>query len=129
MSTIRVKSIESPDADPVAIPSLDKRMASAWVNFNGTGTVAINGAHNVASITDLGTGNYFINFAAAMANTGFALAGSARGNISTRAGFIALDGGTDAKSVNGVRVSSYQGADQTVVDSPDIGIAIFGGRA
>ena len=34
----------------------------AWVNFNGTGTVAIRAAFNVSSITDSGTGLYAVNF-------------------------------------------------------------------
>jgi hypothetical protein len=34
----------------------------AWVYFNGSGTVAINGSGNVSSITDNGTGNYTVNF-------------------------------------------------------------------
>jgi uncharacterized protein (AIM24 family) len=34
----------------------------AWVNFNGTGTVAIRDDGNVTSITDNGTGDYTINF-------------------------------------------------------------------
>lgn len=38
----------------------------AWVNFNGTGTVAIRAAYNVSSITDNGTGNYTVNFTTAM---------------------------------------------------------------
>jgi hypothetical protein len=38
----------------------------AWVNFNGTGTVAINASGNVSSITDVGTGNYTVNFTTAM---------------------------------------------------------------
>lgn len=38
----------------------------AWVNFNGTGTVAIRGSGNVSSITDLGTGQYQVNFASGM---------------------------------------------------------------
>jgi hypothetical protein len=33
----------------------------AWVNFNGTGTVAIRASGNVTSITDLGTGYYRVN--------------------------------------------------------------------
>lgn len=33
----------------------------AWVNFNGTGTVAIRGGGNVSSITDNGAGNYIVN--------------------------------------------------------------------
>ena len=40
--------------------------ARAWVNFNGTGTVAIRAAGNVSSITDNGTGNYTVNLTNAM---------------------------------------------------------------
>ena len=38
------------------------QLAKAWVNFNGTGTVAIRDSYNVSSITDLDTGNYRVNF-------------------------------------------------------------------
>ncbi len=38
----------------------------AWVNFNGTGTVAIRDSENVSSITDNGTGDYTVNFSTAM---------------------------------------------------------------
>ena len=46
----------------------------AWVNFNGTGTVAIRASGNVSSITDNGTGDYTVNFATALpdVNYGFA---------------------------------------------------------
>lgn len=44
----------------------------AWVNFNGTGTVAIRASGNVTSITDNGTGDYTINFTTAMPNANYA---------------------------------------------------------
>jgi len=44
----------------------------AWVNFNGTGTVAIRASGNVSSITDEGTGNYRVNFTTAMPDTNYA---------------------------------------------------------
>lgn len=44
----------------------------AWVNFNGTGTVAIRSSGNVTSITDNGTGDYTINFTTAMPDTNYA---------------------------------------------------------
>jgi hypothetical protein len=44
----------------------------AWVNFNGTGTVAIRASGNVSSITDLGTGLYQINFTSAMPDANYA---------------------------------------------------------
>ena len=43
----------------------------AWVNFNGTGTVAIRGSGNVSSITDNGVGDYTVNFANAMPDANY----------------------------------------------------------
>ena len=43
----------------------------AWVNFNGTSTVAIRGSGNVSSITDNGTGDYTINFTTAMSDANY----------------------------------------------------------
>ena len=45
----------------------------AWVNFNGTGTVAIRGSGNVSSITDLGTGFYQVNMTTAMPDVNYSL--------------------------------------------------------
>jgi hypothetical protein len=64
----------------------------AWVNFNGTGTVAIRGSGNVSSITDNGTGDYTVNFTTAMVDANYAAfvggiednAGGAAGNVLTR---------------------------------------------
>jgi hypothetical protein len=44
----------------------------AWVNFNGTGTVAIRASGNVSSITDNGPGNYAVNFTNSMPDANFA---------------------------------------------------------
>jgi len=49
-------------------------LAKAWVNFNGTGTVAIRASFNVSSITDNGTGDYTVNFTTALADANYALA-------------------------------------------------------
>jgi hypothetical protein len=43
----------------------------AWVNFNGTGTVAIRASGNVTSITDNGTGDYTVNFTTAMPDVNY----------------------------------------------------------
>jgi hypothetical protein len=43
----------------------------AWVNFNGTGTVAIRASGNVTSITDNGTGDYTVNFTTAMPDANY----------------------------------------------------------
>jgi hypothetical protein len=49
--------------------------ARAWVNFNGTGTVAIRASGNVSSITDNGTGDYTVNFTTAMPDTNYSVVG------------------------------------------------------
>lgn len=43
----------------------------AWVNFNGTGTVAIRASGNVSSIADNGTGDYTVNFTTAMSDVNY----------------------------------------------------------
>jgi hypothetical protein len=45
--------------------------AKAWVNFNGTGTVAIRSSYNVSSITDNGTGDYTVNFTNALPDANY----------------------------------------------------------
>jgi hypothetical protein len=48
----------------------------AWVNFLGSGTVAIRGSGNVSSITDNGTGDYTMNFSTSMPDVNYAVAGA-----------------------------------------------------
>lgn len=60
--------------------------ARAWVNFNGTGTVAIRASGNVSSITDNGTGDYTVNFTTAMSDANYSASGTSDGStmIGTR---------------------------------------------
>ena len=48
----------------------------AWVNFNGTGTVAIRASGNVSSITDNGVGDYTVNFTTAMPDINYSVGGT-----------------------------------------------------
>ncbi len=68
MSTLRVTTVTNPSGGQPTIDGL----AKAWVNFNGTGTVAIRASFNVSSITDNGAGNYTVNFTNAMADANYA---------------------------------------------------------
>jgi len=77
MSTLNVGTIKSLGSSaPVFQNSsgVEKgQLARAWVNFDGTGTVAIKDSFNVSSITDNGSGDYFITFAVAMPNKVYAV--------------------------------------------------------
>lgn len=63
----------------------------AWVNFNGTGTVAIRASGNVSSITDNGTGDYTVNFTTAMPDANYAVTGMA-GSTSVLSGIYLVTG-------------------------------------
>jgi hypothetical protein len=61
----------------------------AWVNFNGTGTVAIRASGNVSSITDNGTGDYTLNFTNALVDANYSFSGSAsRLNATTSMSYL-----------------------------------------
>jgi hypothetical protein len=64
MSTLRVNTLQTQ-------AGVEVYTAKAWVNFNGTGTVAIRASGNVSSITDRGTGEYTINFTTALPDTNY----------------------------------------------------------
>ena len=47
--------------------------AKAWVNFNGTGTIAARDSFNLSSLTDSGTGLYVVNHTASMVNDDYSV--------------------------------------------------------
>ena len=53
------------------VDTSSNQICKAWVNFNGTGTVAIRGSYNVSSITDNGTGRYNVNFSNNLVNSNY----------------------------------------------------------
>ena len=63
----------------------------AWVNFNGTGTVAIRASGNVSSITDNGVGDYTVNFSTAMPDANYSVSGASQWATSgTGSAFIGI---------------------------------------
>ncbi len=55
------------------LADLNQGRAKAWWTFNGTGTIAVRDAFNVASLTDIGTGSYTINTSISMLNINFSI--------------------------------------------------------
>ena len=96
----------------------------AWVNFNGTGTVAIRASGNVSSITDNGTGLYTINFTTAMPDVNYAAACQADEQSGTNRGV----GLTSTYSTSAVQISNEDksgvfGGGRT--DSSTVTVAVF----
>ena len=83
--------------------------ARAWVNFNGTGTVAIRASGNVSSITDNATGDYTVNFTTAMPDVNYSLVVSSTYGSSN--GFNGLAPTTTAARVNAYTTTTGAGLD------------------
>jgi hypothetical protein len=68
-------TLATPTFDSAQLPTISGTaplyMCRAWVNFNGTGTVAIRASGNVSSITDNGTGDYTVNFTTALVDANY----------------------------------------------------------
>ena len=77
MSTLAVATIKSvSSAAPVFQNTSGTeigQLVKMWINFNGTGTIAIQDSLNVTSITDDGTGLYTITFSSAFSNTNYCI--------------------------------------------------------
>lgn len=93
-------------------------LCRAWVNFDGTGTVAIRGAFNVSSITDIGVGTYGVNFTNPISDVNYSVVATAgyRGS------------GSFEKVVCNIRLTNrcdVAVADVSQVDVPYVGVAVF----
>jgi hypothetical protein len=101
----------------------------AWVNFNGTGTVAIRASGNVSSITDNGTGDYTVNFTNAMPDANYAVNGTvntfATNNASITCAVSGSSSGTviTLKTTTQVRIVTASGSAN--FDVADVNVAIF----
>ena len=94
----------------------------AWVNFNGTGTVAIRDSGNVSSITDNGTGNYTVNFTTAMSDVNYFPAMSGGRADSTSLGIGQFNTGQRTTSSVYLFTSGNTGG---ALDYNLVGVAIF----
>ena len=95
----------------------------AWVNFNGTGTVAIRASGNVSSITDNGVGLYAINFTTAMSDANYSTifcAGNTTSNQTTL-----LSPYSTAPTISSCQVAVLNGGQTTFYDPSYVFASIF----
>ena len=85
----------------------------AWVNFNGTGTVAIRASGNVSSITDNGVGDYTVNFTTAMPDANYSVTIATTGGLS----------GTDANLAGSVILANTGVSAPTLQSTTQIRVA------
>lgn len=111
MSILKVAAIQN-------AAGVEVYTAKAWVNFNGTGTLAIRAAGNVSSVTDNGTGDYTANFTNAMTDANFCVSASCTRSIDN------LIVGVVSTTSSAVRVQ-VKIAGAALTDSDLTGISVF----
>jgi len=98
-----------------------QQACKAWVNFNGTGTVAIRAGLNVSSITDNGTGDYTVNFTNAMADANYSVSVTGTRSSALACG---VNDSLAAPLAGAVRISTFS-TGGTPNDSPYVNVTIF----
>jgi hypothetical protein len=104
--------------------------AKAWVNFNGTGTVAIRASYNVSSITDNGTGLYTVNFTNAFADANYCVSLAGAGNTanSDARQTIVMNGstaGASVKTTTALQVLCGVTSSAVINDVAEVNVACF----
>ena len=103
--------------------NMQQGLVKCWVNFNGTGTIAIRDSYNATSITDNGTGDTNITIASDMGNADYA-----------PSGVCGETGGTEmweitSRAVGVLRILSYKSDTGASVDATVNSVTIHGDLA
>jgi hypothetical protein len=123
MSTAKFDTLSNlAGTQSVPVATVAQGSAKAWVNFNGTGTVAIRASFNVTSITDNGTGDYTLNFTTALQDANYSITGSCRSPGTASGGSVQFDEWSTSSNRFFTRLNSGGGSQN---DFTYINVAIF----
>lgn len=124
MSTLSVATVKSQNTLPPAIQNSSGTeigtFCRAWVNFNGTGTVAIRASFNVTSITDGGVGSYTINFTTAMPDANYSITVSS----ALTSNYPIYGMGTPVAGGVAIALANQTASAQTAADSTYVYVAV-----
>ena len=125
--TLTNKTLTTPNIDSAQFATVSGTApiypCRAWVNFNGTGTVAIRASGNVTSITDNGTGDYTVNFTTAMSDASYSISNAAQRDVDNGACITGISV-TTSPTTSAVRVVS-KGDSNVLVDVAYYCVSIF----
>jgi len=129
MSTIAVDSAR-PSAGGTSY-SLTQGVTKAWVNFNGTGTVAIRDSLNVGSITDVGTGRYDISYSSSFSQADYSVfLGGRKSDSNDDGNFAATCGNTTrVPTASDTPITTVYVNSISLQDFPQVNLSSFGDLA
>ncbi len=112
-STIRVDNF-GPSAGGTTYSA--RGIAKAWVNFNGTGTIAARDSENVSSLTDNGEGDYTVNFTNVFSAGDYSFSGNVNNPSNLSARHVLSASGSDVLA-GSLRFSAFFTGDGTRADA------------
>ena len=132
--TLTNKTLTTPNIDSAQFATVSGTAplyaARAWVNFNGTGTVAIRASGNVTNITDNGVGDYTVNFTTAMPDANYAptmscsIADGSASVVDTTASFKRSNTSFGTGSFR-LQTAYNNSGTQTTLDSAIVTVSVF----
>ena len=124
-SELRVNTLKDASGNnSVGMSYVANGSAKAWVNFDGTGTIAARDSLNVSSLTDNAAGDYSVNFSTSLNNANY-------GRLATmnRDGLATNDWGSQSYTASTSLIKIITWSNATTTDCPDISAAIHGDLA
>ena len=125
-TTVASPTLTTPNSDSAQFATVSGTApiypCRAWVNFNGTGTVAIRASGNVTSITDNGTGDYTVNFTTAISDANYSCSVSGKQTTGTTAGGSSIE--FTSLATTSVRILCADGGSNPA-DFALVSVAIF----
>ena len=129
MSTLKAANIQSTTTGAPTFKTSSGteigQLVKVWVNFDGTGTIAIRDDFNVTDLVDNGTGDYTINFTNSMADTNYAVALSAASDTTGGSGNRRIIS-PRTKATNSHRISCNAVSNNDAKDCVQVNVVIFG---
>jgi len=130
MSTIKAANVQNTGSSAPLFKNSSGteigQLCRAWVNFNGSGTVAIRDDFNVSSITDTGTGAYKVNISNALPSTNYAVTSNSSHLSGTYLAFPALrDRDQQTRSTTQFHIDCLNNGG-AFTDGQELHIAVFG---
>ena len=113
MSTLKVDTIQDTNA-------VEMYLCKAWVNFDGTGTIAIRESGNVSSLTDAGAGYYSVNFTNYFSDANYSVIATSNSGAAYGAHCR-----LNSTSTSNITIYNYYGNSQAGLDASTVCVAVF----
>jgi hypothetical protein len=137
MSTLRTNTLEGVDAKNsitivagagnVTTTNVQEGLCKAWVNFDGTGTIATRDSQNISGLTDGGTGIYAIAYTSSFNNDDYSY--QIHGTNSSSGGITKLTSASGSITTSDIDVQSLNAAQSAYQDNDDNSVSIHGDLA